>query len=47
MRTQAIIETATYLDGPKATGAFHGTILGLRVMGVEPGRHVLFQVGTA
>ena len=47
MRTQAIIETAVYVDDLRATEAFYGTVLGLRVMGKEPGRHVFFQVGEA
>jgi len=44
---KAIIETAIYVDDLQATEAFYGTILGLRVMGKEPGRHVFFQVGEA
>jgi catechol 2,3-dioxygenase-like lactoylglutathione lyase family enzyme len=31
----------------QATEAFYGTILGLPVIGKEPGRHVFFQVGEA
>jgi catechol 2,3-dioxygenase-like lactoylglutathione lyase family enzyme len=42
---KAVIETAIYVDDLQATEAFYGTILGLRVMGKEPGRHVFFQVG--
>lgn len=45
MKIQAIIETAIYVDDLQATEAFYGTILGLRVMGNEPGRHVFFRVG--
>ncbi len=45
MRIQAIIETAIYLDDLQAAEAFYGTVLGLPVMGKEPGRHVFFQVG--
>jgi catechol 2,3-dioxygenase-like lactoylglutathione lyase family enzyme len=44
---KAIIETAIYVDDLQATEAFYGTILGLRVMGKEAGRHVFFQVGEA
>jgi catechol 2,3-dioxygenase-like lactoylglutathione lyase family enzyme len=44
---KAIIETAIYVHDLQATEAFYGTILGLRVMGKEPGRHVFFQVGAA
>ena len=47
MPIQAIIETAIYVDDLQATETFYGTVLGLRVMGKEPGRHVFFQVGEA
>ena len=47
MRTQAIIETAVYVDGLQAAETFYGTVLGLPVIGKEPGRHVFFQVGEA
>ena len=47
MRTQAIIETAIYVDDLQATETFYRTVLGLRVMGKEPGRHVFFQAGEA
>ena len=45
VRIQAITETAIYVDDLQAAETFYGTILGLRVMGKEPGRHVFFQVG--
>src|SRR5215472_13568250 len=45
VRIQAIIETAIYVDDLQAAETFYGTLLGLRVMGKEPGRHVFFQVG--
>ena len=44
---KAVIETAIYVDDLQATEAFYGTILGLRIMGKEPGRHIFFQVGEA
>jgi catechol 2,3-dioxygenase-like lactoylglutathione lyase family enzyme len=47
MKIKAIIETAIYVDNLQATEAFYGTVLGLQVMGIEPGRHVFFQVGEA
>ena len=47
MTIKAIIETAIYVDDLDETETFFGTILGLRVMGKEPGRHVFFQVGEA
>ena len=47
MRTQAVIETAVYVDDLRAAETFYGTVLGLRVIGKEPGRHVFFQVGEA
>jgi catechol 2,3-dioxygenase-like lactoylglutathione lyase family enzyme len=47
MRIQAIIETAVYVDDLDTTEDFYRRILGLRVIGKEPGRHVFFQVGDA
>ena len=47
MNIKAIIETAIYVADLQTTEAFYGTILGLRVMGKEVGRHVFFQVGEA
>jgi catechol 2,3-dioxygenase-like lactoylglutathione lyase family enzyme len=47
MNIKAVIETAIYVADLDATEAFYGTILGLRVMGKEPDRHVFFQVGDA
>ena len=47
MKIKAVVETALYVDDLQATEAFYGTILGLRVIGKEPGRHVFFQVGDA
>ena len=46
-RIQAIIETAIYVDDLQATETFYRTVLGLPVIGKEPGRHVFFQVGEA
>jgi catechol 2,3-dioxygenase-like lactoylglutathione lyase family enzyme len=45
MNIQAVIETALYVDDLDAAEDFYGRILGLRVLGKEPGRHVFFQVG--
>jgi catechol 2,3-dioxygenase-like lactoylglutathione lyase family enzyme len=45
LKIKAVIETAIYVDDLQATETFYGTILGLRVMGKEAGRHVFFQVG--
>jgi len=47
LRINAIIETAIYVDDLQTAEAFYGTILGLRVMGQEPGRRVFFQVGAS
>src|SRR5437016_1170584 len=44
---QAIIETAIYVDDLQATETFYRQVLGLPVIGKEPGRHVFFQVGEA
>ncbi len=45
MKINAVVETAIYVADLQATETFYGTILGLRVIGKEPGRHVFFQVG--
>ena len=47
MRTQAIIETAIYAEDLDDAEDFYGKILGLPVIGKEPGRHVFFRVGEA
>jgi catechol 2,3-dioxygenase-like lactoylglutathione lyase family enzyme len=47
LKIKAIIETAIYVDDLRATETFYGTVLGLPVIGAEPGRHVFFQVGEA
>jgi catechol 2,3-dioxygenase-like lactoylglutathione lyase family enzyme len=47
LKIKAVIETAIYVDDLQATEAFYGTILGLRVIAKEPGRHVFFQAGEA
>ena len=45
MKVKAVVETAVYVDDLRAAETFYGTVLGLRVMGKEPGRLVFFQVG--
>ena len=47
MQVKAVIETAVYVDDLQAAETFYLTILGLPVIGKEPGRHVFFQVGKA
>jgi catechol 2,3-dioxygenase-like lactoylglutathione lyase family enzyme len=47
VKIKAVVETAIYVDDLRATETFYGTILGLQVIGKEPGRHVFFQVGEA
>jgi catechol 2,3-dioxygenase-like lactoylglutathione lyase family enzyme len=47
LKIKAVVETAIYVDDLQAAETFYGTILGLRVMGKEPGHHVFFQVGEA
>jgi catechol 2,3-dioxygenase-like lactoylglutathione lyase family enzyme len=44
-KIQAVIETAIYVDDLDAAEDFYRSILGLRVIGKEAGRHVFFQVG--
>jgi len=45
MKIKAVIETAIYADDLDAAEAFYRTVLGLRLIGKEPGHHVFFQVG--
>jgi catechol 2,3-dioxygenase-like lactoylglutathione lyase family enzyme len=45
VKIKAVVETAIYVDDLLATEAFYRTVLGLAVIGKEPGRHVFFQVG--
>src|SRR5262245_16665710 len=47
VKIKAVVETAIYVDDLQATEAIYRTILGLAVIGKEPGRHVFFQVGEA
>jgi catechol 2,3-dioxygenase-like lactoylglutathione lyase family enzyme len=47
LNIKAIVETAIYVADLDGTDAFYETILGLRVMGKEPGHHVFFQVGSS
>ncbi len=47
MKIKAVVETAIYVDDLQAAETFYGTILGLRVIGKEPGHHAFFQVGEA
>jgi catechol 2,3-dioxygenase-like lactoylglutathione lyase family enzyme len=47
LKIKAVVETAIYVNDLQTTETFYETILGLRVMGKEPGRHVFFQVGEA
>jgi len=45
LKIRAVVETALYVDVLQAAETFYGTILGLRVMGKEAGRHLFFQAG--
>src|SRR4028118_875954 len=45
MRILGVVETAVYVDNLQAAEDFYGTILGLRVIGREAGRHVFFRAG--
>jgi catechol 2,3-dioxygenase-like lactoylglutathione lyase family enzyme len=47
VKIKAVVETAIYVDDLRAAETFYGTVLGLRVVGKEPGRHVFFQAGEA
>ncbi len=45
MNIKAVVETAIYVDDLQAAEDFYRAVLGLRVIGKEPDRHVFFQVG--
>jgi catechol 2,3-dioxygenase-like lactoylglutathione lyase family enzyme len=45
LKIQGVIETAVYVDDLGAAETFYGTVLGLPVVGKEPGRHVFFRAG--
>jgi catechol 2,3-dioxygenase-like lactoylglutathione lyase family enzyme len=45
VKIKAVVETAIYADDLQAAETFYGTVLALRVMGREPGRHVFFPAG--
>jgi catechol 2,3-dioxygenase-like lactoylglutathione lyase family enzyme len=47
LNIKSVVETAVYVDDLQAAEAFYGTLLGLPVVGKEPGRHVFFRVGDA
>jgi catechol 2,3-dioxygenase-like lactoylglutathione lyase family enzyme len=47
LQIKAVVETAIYVDDLEAAESFYGTVLGLKVIGTELGRHVFFQVGEA
>lgn len=42
---EAVIETGIYVDDLDQAEAFYRDVLGLSVIGKEPGRHVFFRVG--
>lgn len=44
---EAVTETAAYAADLAATEAFYAGVLGLPVIGREPGHHVFFRVGPA
>jgi catechol 2,3-dioxygenase-like lactoylglutathione lyase family enzyme len=45
MKIHAVTETAIYVDDLDATEDFYTRVVGLGLLGKEPGRHVFFQVG--
>jgi catechol 2,3-dioxygenase-like lactoylglutathione lyase family enzyme len=47
LNIKAVVETAIYVDDLRAAETFYHTVLGLPVIGQEPGRHIFFQVGEA
>jgi catechol 2,3-dioxygenase-like lactoylglutathione lyase family enzyme len=47
VKIKAVVETAIYVADLQATDTFYRTVLGLPVIGEEPGRHMFFQAGEA
>jgi catechol 2,3-dioxygenase-like lactoylglutathione lyase family enzyme len=47
VQIKGVIEIAIYVDDLQIAETFYSTVLGLRIMGSEPQRHVFFQVGDA
>jgi catechol 2,3-dioxygenase-like lactoylglutathione lyase family enzyme len=43
----AVVETGIYVDDLDRAEAFYRDVLGLALLGKEPGHHVFFRVGTA
>jgi catechol 2,3-dioxygenase-like lactoylglutathione lyase family enzyme len=43
---QRVVETALYADDLESAQRFYASVLGLPVIGHEPGRHVFFAVGS-
>lgn len=41
----SIVETSAYVDDLDRAERFYGDVLGLPLIGKEPGRHVFFRVG--
>ena len=46
-RIQHLVEAAAYVDDLDRAEHFYRDVLGLAVMGKEPGRHVFFRIGDA
>jgi catechol 2,3-dioxygenase-like lactoylglutathione lyase family enzyme len=44
---ETIVETGVYADDLAAAEAFYRDVLGLELIGREPGRHVFFRVGAS
>jgi catechol 2,3-dioxygenase-like lactoylglutathione lyase family enzyme len=47
LKIKTVIETAIYVDDLDAAEEFYNSVLGLLVIGKNPGHHVFFQVGEA
>ena len=47
MKIKAVVETAIFVYDLQAAETFYKKVLGLPVIGEEPGRHVFFQAGEA
>jgi catechol 2,3-dioxygenase-like lactoylglutathione lyase family enzyme len=45
LKIHGVVETGIYVHDLGATEAFYANVLGLKVIGKVPGRHVFFQAG--
>ena len=47
LRIDRVVESSLYVDDLEAARRFYGQVLGLELVGEEPGRHLFFRCGTS